>query len=72
MPIPHASDWPSIREAGMNADKREASSSDAASIDEYGYEQEGHQTAVMLNQRNEAYTLEPKGAGLRVSSSRSD
>jgi hypothetical protein len=30
MHIPHGSDWPSIREAGMNAAKREASSSDAA------------------------------------------
>jgi hypothetical protein len=60
MPIPHGSDWPSIREAGMNADKREASSDDAASTDEYGYEQKGHETVVRLNQRNEAYALEPK------------
>jgi hypothetical protein len=67
MHIPHGSDWPSIREAGMNADKQEALSGDAASIDEYGYEQEDHETVVTPNQRNEAYTLEPKGTGLRVS-----
>jgi len=31
--MPHGSDWSSIREAGMKADKREAASGDAASRD---------------------------------------
>jgi hypothetical protein len=51
MHMPHGSDWSSIREAGMKADKREAASGDAASRDEYGYAQEGHETVVRLNQR---------------------
>jgi hypothetical protein len=69
MHIPHGSDWPSIREAGMNAAKREASSSDAASTDAYEYAQAGHETVVRMNQRHEADTLEPKGMGFQVSSS---
>jgi hypothetical protein len=67
MHMPHGSDWPSIREAGMKADKREAASGDAASRDGYGYAQEGHETVVMLNQRKSADTLEPKGTGVWAS-----
>jgi hypothetical protein len=60
MPIPHGSDWSSIREAGMNVDKLGASPGDAASIDGHGYAQEGNETVVRLNQRKEAHALEPK------------
>ena len=70
--IPHGSDWSSIREAGMNVDKLGAQPGDAASRDEYGYAQEGNKTVVTLNQRNQAYTLEPKGTGERVGLSRHD
>jgi hypothetical protein len=42
----------SIREAGINADKLEAWPGDAASTDGHGYEQEGNETVVRLNQRN--------------------
>jgi hypothetical protein len=65
--MPHGSDWSSIREAGMKADKREAASGDAASRDGYGYAQEGHETVVMLHQRKPADTLEPKGTGVWAS-----
>jgi hypothetical protein len=34
---PHGSDWSSIREAGMNADKLGASPGDAASTNGHGY-----------------------------------
>lgn len=34
MHIPHGSDWSSIREAGMNADKLEAYQGEAARTDE--------------------------------------
>ena len=33
--------------------------------DEYGYKQEGNETVVRLNQRNQANTLAPKGTGER-------
>ena len=49
--IPHGSDWPSIREAGMNADTLGASPGNAASPDGYGYAQQGNETVVRLNQR---------------------
>ena len=50
--FPHGSDWSSIRDAGMKEDKLEAESGDAASIDGYGYEQEGNETVVRLSLRN--------------------
>lgn len=49
--IPRGSDWPSIREAGVNAEQLGASPGDAASTDGYGYAQEGNETVVRLNQR---------------------
>ena len=49
--IPRGSDWPSIREAGMNAEQLEASPGDTASTDGYGYAQEGNETVVRLTQR---------------------
>ena len=52
----------------MNADKLEAYHSEAASTDEYGDEQEGNETVVRPNQRNQAETLEPKGTGERSAS----
>jgi hypothetical protein len=67
MHMPHGSDWSSIHEAGMNADKRGASPGDAASRDGYGYAQEGHETVVILNQRKQADTLELKGTGVWAS-----
>jgi len=51
MPIPHGSDWSSIREAGMKADQLGASPGDAASRDGYGYAQEDNETVVRLTQR---------------------
>jgi hypothetical protein len=63
MHMPHGSDWSSIREAGMKADKLGASLGDTASRDGYGYVQEGHETVVRLNERKEADTLAPKGTG---------
>jgi hypothetical protein len=61
--MPHGSDWSSIREAGMNAAQQRTSLGDAARRDRYGYAEKGRGTVVMVNQRNEVETLEPKGTG---------
>jgi hypothetical protein len=61
--MPRGSDWPSIREAGMNAEQLEASSGDTASIDEYGYAQEGNETVDRLNQRKRLTRWSQKGNG---------
>ena len=61
--IPHGSDWSSIREAGMKADKLGVSPGDAASIDGYGYEQEGNETVVTTNQRKGLMRWSQKASG---------
>ena len=61
--MPHGSDWSSIREAGMKADKREAASGDAASRDGYGYAQEENETVDRLNQRKRLARWSQKGNG---------
>ena len=48
---PHGSDWPSIREAGLKADKPGACPRDAASRGRAGYAEKGSRTAVTLTQR---------------------
>ena len=64
--MPRGSDWPSIREAGMNAEPLEASPGDTASTDGYGYAQEGNETVDRLNQRNRLIRWSQKGIGPRA------
>jgi hypothetical protein len=61
--MPRGSDWPSIREAGVNAEHLGASSGDTASIDAYGYAQEGNETVERLNQRKRLTRWSQKGNG---------
>ncbi len=51
MPMPHSSDWSSIREASMNTDTRGAAPGDTASRDGEGYTQEGHEEADRVHDR---------------------
>ena len=64
MHIPRGSDWPSIREAGMNADNLKASFGDAASRDGYGYAQQENETVVRLNQQKRLRCWSQNGTGL--------
>jgi hypothetical protein len=61
--IPHGSDWPSIRKAGMHAEPLGASSGDPASTDGYGYAQEGNDTVDRLPQRKRLVRWSQKGTG---------
>ena len=70
--IPRGRDWPSTREAGMNADKLEASPGDAASRDGYGYAQEGNQTVDRLTQRKRLTRWSQNGTGPRAGGFRHD
>lgn len=63
MHIPHGSDWPSRREAGMKADKLGALPGDAASRDGHGYAQEENETVVTLNQQKRLPCWSQNGNG---------
>jgi len=60
---PRGSDWPSIREAGMNAGPLAASPGDTASTDGYEHAQEGNATVERLNQRKRLIRWSQKGTG---------
>lgn len=61
--IPRGSDWPSIREAGMNAEQLGALPGDTARRDGYGYAQEGNETVDRLTQRKRLIRWSQKGTG---------
>jgi hypothetical protein len=61
--MPRGSDWPSIREAGMNAEQLGASPGDTASTDGEGYAQEENETVERLNQRKRLARWSQKGNG---------
>ena len=61
--MPRGSAWPSIREAGMNAEQLEASPGDTARTDGYGYAQEGNETVDRLNQRKRLIRWSQNGTG---------
>src|SRR5262245_36389078 len=70
--MPRGSDWPSIREAGMNAEQLGASPGDTASTDGYGYAQEGNETVDRLNQRKRLARWSQNGNGPRAGDFRRD
>ena len=61
--MPRGSDWPSIREAGMNAEQLAACSGDTASTEGNGYAQEGNETVDRLNQRKRLVRWSQNGNG---------
>jgi len=61
--MPRGSDWPSIREAGMNAEQLGASPGDTASTDGYGYAQKENETVDRLNQRKRLGRWSQNGIG---------
>jgi hypothetical protein len=61
--MPRGSDWPSIREAGMNAAPREASPGDTARTEGDGYAQAGNDTVERLHQRKRLLRWSHKGPG---------
>jgi hypothetical protein len=61
--MPRGRDWPSIREAGVNAATLEASPGDTASRDGEGDAQEGNETVDRLTQRKRLIRWSQKGTG---------
>jgi hypothetical protein len=62
-PMPRGNDWPSIGEAGMNAEHLGASPSDTARTDGEGDAQEGNATVDRLHQRKRLGRWSQNGHG---------